>query len=301
MTKQDYICLTCNTQFKPTNPKKPNKFCCMACYRAYQKTPAYTTDYNRPSRTDLKPVPCANCEKQIVRNPSTKRNGEKADKVYCDRKCYNEHRASIRDRITGQCKNCATDLSIAITGSASSVYCSMECRVEHKRPEPRPCVNCKVVFEPIRYNKTDDRYVWDDSARICSNQCLREFYRTNQDRKDKISAAFTGDKHPNWQGGSSHHLGRFRGSDWQLLRGKVMKRDKYKCKHCGIGKKEQLELYGRMFSVNHIIPFHQLSGNTVAANKMSNLETLCDSCHTKADWAYRKTNPMQGVLSFGNG
>lgn len=296
MTKQDYICLTCNTQFKPTNPKKPNKFCCMACYRVYQKTPAYTTDYNRPSRTDLKPVPCANCEKKVVRNPSTKRNGEKADKVYCNRKCYNEHRTKLQQVVVAQCRYCDSDIQASNQGK---VYCSIVCRNKDVKPDPRPCTVCKVVFNPVKYHKNEDRYSLDDSLKICSNECLREFYRTDQSRKDKISNAFSGSKHPNWQGGISGSSTNFRGGEWQRLRKKVMSRDGYKCQHCGISKDEQLKRHNRMFSVNHIVPFHQLSGNTVAANKMSNLETLCDSCHTKADWAYRRENPMQGVLNFG--
>lgn len=296
MTKQDYICLTCNTQFKPKNPKKPNKFCCMACYRVYQKTPAYTTDYNRPSRTDLKPVPCANCEKKVVRNPSTKRNGEKADKVYCDRKCYDEHRKKLQQVVVAQCKYCDSDIP---ANNQGKVYCSIVCRNKGVRPEPRPCIVCDAVFDPIKYDKARGGYVRRGEAKTCSAACFSDFMKNNQDRKDKISAAFTGDKHPNWQGGVSHTSTDFRGSNWRLLRNKVMKRDKYQCQHCGINKDEQMKRYNRMFSINHIVPFHQLSGNTVAANKMSNLETLCDSCHTKADWAYRRENPIQGVLNFG--
>ena len=120
--------------------------------------------------------------------------------------------------------------------------------------------------------------------------------RTDEARKEKISKAFTGPNHPNWQGGS-HKIDK-RGAGWQRLRKQVTKRDSYKCCHCGIDRDQQFERYGRDFSINHIIPFHQ-SGNTIKANKLSNLETLCDSCHTKADWKYRKENPMQGVLNFG--
>lgn len=296
MTKQDYICLTCDTQFIPKNPKKPNKFCCMACYRVYQKTPAYTTDYNRPSRTDLKPVPCANCEKNIVRNPSVRRNGKKADNVYCDRKCYDEHRKKLQQVVIAQCKYCDSDIR---ANNQGKVYCSIVCRNKDVKPEPRPCIVCQILFDPVKYHKSEDRYSLDDSLKTCSNECLREFYRTDQSRKDKISNAFSGSKHPNWQGGVSGSYTNFRGSKWQGLRKKVMRRDGYKCRHCGIDKDEQMKRHNRMFSINHIVPFHQLSGNTVAANKLSNLETLCDSCHTKADWAYRRENPMQGVLNFG--
>lgn len=299
MTKQDYICLTCNTQFKPKNPKKPNKFCCMACYRVYQKTPAYTTDYNRPSRTDLKPVPCDNCSADVVRRPSVKRDGTISDKVYCNRKCYDEHRVKWQNVVISNCGNCNKEITQGMHKQHDNAYCSWECRCEHIRPKPRACIVCSKVFDPLKYNKARGGYVRRGEAKTCSAACLSDFMKNNQDRKDKISAAFTGDKHPNWQGGVSHTSTDFRGSNWRLLRNKVMKRDKYQCQHCGINKDEQMKRYNRMFSINHIVPFHQLSGNTVAANKMSNLETLCDSCHTKADWAYRRENPIQGALNFG--
>lgn len=297
MTNQDYICLSCNTQFIPKNPKKPNKFCNMACYRKYQKTPAYTTNYNRPSKTNLKPVPCANCEKQVVRNPSTKRDGTISENIYCNRNCYDEHRVRLQKLVIAQCKYCDIDIQ---ANSQGKVYCSIACRDKNVRPKPRPCCVCKVVFDPIKYHKSEDRYSRSDSLKTCSTKCLHEFYRTDQSRKDKISNAFSGNKHPNWQGGVSGSSTNFRGGEWKKLREKVMNRDGYKCQHCGINKDEQMRRYKRMFSVNHIVPFHQLSGNTVLANKLSNLETLCDSCHTKADWAYRRENSMQGVLNFGN-
>ncbi len=298
MTKTNYICLTCNTQFTPKNKSKPNKFCGVACYRVYQKTPAFTTDYNRPKKNKT-PVPCANCQADVVRNPSVKRDGTISDKVYCNRKCYNEHRVKWQNVVVGNCGNCNKEITQGMHKQYGNAYCSMSCRVEHKRPKPRACIVCSKVFDPLKYDKARDITVRCDSKKTCSDDCLREFYRTDQDRKDRISAAFKGDKHPNWQGGVTYSHTDFRGGNWQLLRGKVMARDGYKCQHCGISKDEQLKKYGRMFSINHIVPFHQLSGNTVAANKMSNLETLCDSCHTKADWAYRKENPIQGVLNFG--
>lgn len=297
MTKRNCTCPQCNNQFKPRN--KTSKFCGIDCYRAFQKTDEYLDNYSKKRTLDKNRHSCTNCGDEVVRQVSTRRNGEKADYVYCNRKCYDDHRSSIRAKVTGQCKHCDTDLSKAVTGSANSVYCSMDCRNKDVRPNPRPCINCKVVFEPIKYHSDGDRYSWDDSKKTCSTKCLREFYRTDESRKEKISAAFKGDKHPNWLGGVSHHKRSFRGVDWQELRQQAMKRDGHKCCHCGISHDEQFERYNRSFSINHIVPFFQ-SVTTEKANKLSNLETLCDSCHTKADWDYRKNNPMQGLLNFGS-
>jgi hypothetical protein len=56
------------------------------------------------------------------------------------------------------------------------------------------------------------------------------------------------------------------GTNWKVLREKVIKRDKWKCQACGkLTYKPQ---------VHHITPRRQ--GGT---NKLSNLVTLCGRCH----------------------
>lgn len=91
---------------------------------------------------------------------------------------------------------------------------------------------------------------------------------------------------------------KFRGSNWQVIRQKIIKRDDFKCIQCGLTREQHYEKYGRDLSVNHIKPFHQFGGKNELANKPSNLETLCDSCHTKTDWQYRKSNSIQQILCF---
>ncbi|WP_019518973.1 HNH endonuclease [Faucicola boevrei] len=295
MAKQYYTCHTCNNQFVSYSPKK---FCGIDCYRVFQKTPEYKTNFTEV-RTKHR-TSCTNCGTEVLGRKSTKRNGEKADNKFCNRKCYDEYRTKLQQQVVGQCQNCGNNLLLG-KHQKNAKFCCIECRLMSKRPKPTHCVNCGVWFTTIKIHKKKGggvRLSGCSSTKTCSNECLNEFYRTNEARKEKISQAFMGSKHPNWQGGASHTKVDYRGSNWQRLRKQVMKRDNYTCCHCGITQKEQLARYGRDFSVNHIIPFHQY-GNTVIANKLSNLETLCDSCHTKADWKYRKENPIQGVLNFG--
>lgn len=218
---------------------------------------------------------------------------------FCNRECYNDYRTKLQQEVIGQCQNCNKDILFGGFHRRDVVYCSMQCRKDHKRVKPTNCINCDVLFTPIAIHRKKDgslRISGKSEAKTCSDECLKEFYRTDEARKEKISKAFTGSNHPNWQGGS--HRMNDRGVGWNKLRREIIARDGHKCRHCGIDSETQFRLYGRSFSVNHIIPFHQY-GNTVKANSPSNLETLCDSCHTKADWIYRKNNPMQGVLSFG--
>jgi hypothetical protein len=60
---------------------------------------------------------------------------------------------------------------------------------------------------------------------------------------------------------------------------------------------EHLQRYRQRLNVNHKTPFHQHT-KKAAANRASNLEALCKPCHTKADWKWRKENPIQTTLSF---
>ncbi len=53
------------------------------------------------------------------------------------------------------------------------------------------------------------------------------------------------------------------------------------CEGCGITNMMSLKLFGRR------IPNHHIDGNKMNCHP-SNFKTLCDSCHTKADWVLRK-------------
>lgn len=97
--------------------------------------------------------------------------------------------------------------------------------------------------------------------------------------------------HPNWQGGGKRR--GYRGSGWQRIAESVRVMAGRKCEHCGLDESDN----GRRLDVNHIVPFHQ-SKNKSQANKTSNLEALCRSCHMLADAKWRKENPIQVVIDF---
>lgn len=60
------------------------------------------------------------------------------------------------------------------------------------------------------------------------------------------------------------------------LRSKILKRDGYKCRHCGMSDQEHKERWNRPITIDHI---DQNRNN----NTMENLQTLCLSCHGKKD------------------
>jgi hypothetical protein len=94
-------------------------------------------------------------------------------------------------------------------------------------------------------------------------------------RKAKISAALIGKNHPNWLGGRTFfRRSSYRGPGWKSLAEKVRKRQGYCCKRCGISQFEK----GQALDVNHIEPWFNFT-ETRKANRLSNLEALCRSCH----------------------
>jgi len=88
----------------------------------------------------------------------------------------------------------------------------------------------------------------------------------------------TGEDHYAWQGG----VGPTYGSNWPDQRNKARERDEYICQRCGIGKEEHIERYGTLPHVHHIRPWHEFESEE-KRNALSNLVTLCASCHKKIE------------------
>lgn len=237
---------------------------------------------------------CANCGKHTDRKPTKNRAGELCEFVYCDRNCYNLHRKSIWQNNSKPCLHCGKTYENSDDAYSKKKFCSIACRAEFAKPKPITCIQCGVLFSAVKYGKKKDgspRYAKISDQKTCTRTCLVEFFKSDEGRKEKISKAFTGNLHPNWLGGSSSE--DFRGEDWHKIAEKCRDLHGRKCKRCGMSEEEN----GRRLDVNHKIPFHQHKNKT-QANKQSNLEALCRSCHTKTDWEYRKSNQMQICLNI---
>ena len=93
----------------------------------------------------------------------------------------------------------------------------------------------------------------------------------------------TGSNNPSWRGGTT----LFRGSEWEAVKCKVLKRDHYTCQRCGRKKKE---VHPEKLFVHHILPY-RFSQN----NEMSNLITLCLSCHIVIEWETFRRVKSNGI------
>lgn len=248
---------------------------------------------------DNLPQICCECGLALrVKRHNKNRDGSPCASVYCSRACYNRARAAVVSARVNTCRFCEKPFIYSAGKKDDSVFCSLACRNQSIAPDPCKCITCGVMFSAlqIRTNQPCGKwYVRLSDRSTCSVSCLRRFYREGAERKAKISKAFQREKHPNWQGGT-HELGS-RGPGWQAIAEKCRELHRRACKHCRMEESESIAKGWGRLQVNHITPFHQQL-NKEAANKQSNLEALCKSCHTRADWAWRKNNPVQLSLAI---
>lgn len=233
----------------------------------------------------------------VARTPARDRSGDACKNVFCNRACYDAFREAIW-RSGRTCLSCGA--SIDAPARAAAKYCSLACRVEHRKPQPRPCVNCGCVFTPVKpMRRGGDRVEWiaHDGGKTCSRACQIAWISNNEERKDKIGRAFAGRLHPNWQGGKSLlNNASYRGQNWAKQRERAIRRDGGICADCGVTRDECREKFGRDMDVDHIVPFHNF-GNSRKANRLGNLLSRCASCHRKAE---AKRHGVQMVLPFAN-
>lgn len=93
----------------------------------------------------------------------------------------------------------------------------------------------------------------------------------------QTSGYISGANSPTWRGGEID----YRGPNWEKQRQEALQRDKFACVKCNTTTQLQ---------VHHCIPFVTFA-SYLEANQLDNLQTLCMSCHKKADWAYWQTHP----------
>jgi hypothetical protein len=131
-----------------------------------------------------------------------------------------------------------------------------------------------------------------NSGKTCSPGCASEWSSNNPERKRKISEAFRGHLHPNWQGGKALlNNASNRGPNWSKQRAAAIKRDGA-CVDCGISNEDCIVKYRRSLDVDHVVPFHNFSSYR-KANSLSNLQCRCASCHRIAE---AKRSMIQMVL-----
>lgn len=192
-----------------------------------------------------KPRICPICKKSFI--PLTISRPQS----YCSRKCSG---IAQRKRITLICQQCDRPYEVKQHQASISKYCSRKCQnLGCRNGEHRTCLNCGTRFY-IRYGE-----IAKGSGVFCSFEC-RVTYKVGKEAA-------------NWKGGYCSTYG----PNWMRQRGRARKRDNYTCQLCG-----KVQTFPK-HSVHHIKPFREFDGDWRQANRLSNLITLCLSCHQKVE------------------
>ncbi|AZE55897.1 hypothetical protein C4K03_3744 [Pseudomonas synxantha] len=274
-------CPICSNQITARQlTKNPNKVVCsMACASILRTKKAI----ERNARS------CAGCGTEFSSKPKSK---------YCSKACMTQ---SLRPSHT-QCRGCGVFFTPVRIHSRNKRYCTAysaafvpfcmsDCEGKRKVQEGVSCKSCGVLFTPVRWDRKSLEFYTYPGKTTCGDECNQKAYPFTDERRKAQSARYALSGHPNWQGGS--HRGGFRGHGWAAIAEKVREKAGRCCELCGKPEADN----GRRLDVNHKIPFHQ-SQSKEKANKLSNLEALCRSCHQKTDWIWRRDNAVQFSLSF---
>lgn len=221
----------------------------------------------------------------------------KHEKKYCSENCRDEgvsYEGENNPNYDGgktetECDICGSEFEF-YPSEKKGLYCS-ECvaskQWRHERDiegEENPRwsggrrkLDCEQCGDTVK------RHSWNinGEATFCSDECQYEW----------LSEAFTGEGHPNWDGGDTGNYG----PGWTRIRKLALERDGYECTHCGKTKAE----IGRNPDVHHIVPvrvFAAARGFTKEdAHYKENVVSLCVDCHRKADFG---VIPKARLLSY---
>lgn len=250
----DKVCEKCGSSFIATSERR---FCSRRCSNAC-KPPQKLTGVH---------LNCKHCGAEFY---VQRRVFDRGTSAYCSKKCkglatrgenspgWKPDKKKVvkkRNHHGEKCINCNGDLA------EGKKFCSRKCRgawdkKNHKSSlVERTCVVCQKKFYVA------PAVVGYGQGRMCSRLCFKTY----------ASETWVGENNPKWRGGCK----RYYGPDWVKQRRLARKRDGYKCRRCGITQ-EQL---GKSLDVHHIVRFNDFDSH-VDANKLSNLVSLCPSCHT---------------------
>ena len=143
-------------------------------------------------------------------------------------------------------------------------HCSPECQYAARRHHPtRALVTLTCMACGCSFQKYQSQLQRSGGGKYCSRQC-RDKHRI-------------GENHPGYIHGDGVN---WHGPNWYAQRRRALRRDSNCCQQCG-------SIEG--LNVHHAVPFRVFEGDYKLANKLSNLATLCSSCHRRADAEYQQS------------
>jgi len=172
-----------------------------------------------------------------------------------------------------KCLFCSVDYLKAYAKRFCSKICYKRWHYREYYRKEQKCIRCGKVY--MRDKRTENP--------LC-HSCITS--------ENNLNRHMGGDANPNWRGGSSQwqsgKLGRDKdGLSWKTQRRLCWERDHFNCQDCGKTREE----LGYKPHVHHIKPY-RLS----FSHALSNLKSLCRSCHKKAEAQIKE---LWGGQSFG--
>lgn len=156
------------------------------------------------------------------------------------------------------------------------------------RVRPHTCVTCGALFTPVKYRPSVGKFRPYTGRQNCSAECAFSAKgKITQKRMRETRDQWVGPNNPMWKGACLLKNKSYRGPDWVRIAEAARHRDGHKCAHCGMTAEQHMDRWSQKLEVHHKVPFHEFTDH-VAANKMSNLVTLCKVCHMTADRAIKQ-------------
>jgi hypothetical protein len=222
----------------------------------------------------------------------------KYERSYCSETCLEEgvsfagannpNYSDAREETT--CEICGATFAY-YPSEKEGLYCS-ECVVDEPwrdPPELKGSENPRwkggtVELSCVVCGETISRHPWNvtGSVSVCSDACRGEW----------LSEEFSGEGHPNWNGGETGPYGK----GWHGVRRRALERDGHECAVCGKSKSE----IGRNPDVHHIVPvraFDESKKHEIEdAHTLENVVSLCIACHRKADVGNIPKEELRSVI-----
>jgi len=119
------------------------------------------------------------------------------------------------------------------------------------------------------------------TGRVFDEETKDKIRKTRIGKRNSPRTEFkVGEEHPFWRNGASYKKRRISTKKWRETRKIVYMRDNWTCQVCGIHCNKSGK---SAIQCHHIIPYRISKDDSI-----SNLVTLCRSCHSKVDMAYGK-------------
>jgi hypothetical protein len=184
------------------------------------------------------------------------------------------------EKATTTCETCGAEFRYYPSEKAGSL-CADCVEVENWQEPPRltgadnpnytggkrtlTCGFCDTEFERYPSNV-------GDGATLCSDDC----------RAAWLSEAYTGEGHPNYDGGPTGPYGE----GWNAVRERALDRDDRACILCGTDAED----LGRNPDVHHVVPVRAFVESPALterdAHTLDNVVTLCPPCHRRAEFGH---------------